>query len=172
MIVIRCNRAEACRCKPVNDMSRLTMYQYYFPPYQAAIDAGVGSVMSSFNVVDGVPASGNRWLLNDLLRQQWGFTGLVASDYTAINEMTLHGMGDEEHAAELALKAGVDMDMVGETYVRFLPKLLAATLLPLTVLAAGNDSVNVDLPLIAKLLVGSRKIGLLAPGAHPLQHRP
>jgi beta-glucosidase len=118
--------AEAGRDYNTADMSRLTMYQYYLPPYQAAVDAGVGSVMSSFNLVDGIPASGNRWLLTDLLRQQWGFTGLVASDYTALNEMTLHGMGDEQRDAELALKAGVDMDMVGETYIRFLPKLLAA----------------------------------------------
>jgi beta-glucosidase len=107
------------------DMSRLTMYQYYLRPYQAAVEAGVGSVMASFNEVEGVPATGNRWLLTDLLRQQWGFQGFVVSDYTAIKEMTLHGMGSEEHDAGLALKAGLDMDMVSEAYVKYLKRLAA-----------------------------------------------
>jgi beta-glucosidase len=117
--------AEAGRDYNPADMSRLTMYQYYLPPYKAAVEAGAGSVMSSFNEVDGVPATGNRWLLTDLLREQWGFKGLVVSDYTAINEMTRHGMGGVERDAELALKAGVDMDMVGEAYVKNLKKLAA-----------------------------------------------
>jgi beta-glucosidase len=107
------------------DMSRLTMFQYYLPPYKAAVDAGVGSVMASFNEVESVPATGNRWLLTDLLRTQWSFQGFVVSDYTAIQEMTQHGMGTVEHDAELALKAGVDMDMVSEAYVNYLKKLVA-----------------------------------------------
>ncbi len=107
------------------DMSRITMFQYYLPPYKAAVDAGVGSVMASFNEVDSVPATGNRWLLTDLLRTQWGFQGFVVSDYTAIQEMTMHGMGDVEQDAELALKAGLDMDMVSEAYVKYLKKLVA-----------------------------------------------
>jgi beta-glucosidase len=107
------------------DMSRLTMYQYYLPPYKAAVDAGVGSVMASFNEVDSIPATGNRWLLTDLLRKQWGFQGFVVSDYTAIQEMTLHGMGGIEQDAELAIKAGLDMDMVSEAYVKYLKKLVA-----------------------------------------------
>jgi beta-glucosidase len=107
------------------DMSRLTMYQFYLPPYKAAVDAGVGSVMASFNEVEGVPATGNRWLLTDLLRTQWGFQGFVVSDYTAIREMTLHGMGGVERDSELALKAGVDMDMVSEAYVKYLKTLVA-----------------------------------------------
>ncbi len=107
------------------DMSRLTMFQYYLPPYKAAVDAGVGSVMASFNEIEGVPASGNRWLLTDLLRTRWGFKGFVVSDYTAIQEMTLHGMGSVEHDAELALKAGIDMDMVSEAYVKYLKNLVA-----------------------------------------------
>ena len=78
-------------------MSRLTMFQYYFPPYKAAVEAGVGSVMMSFNEVEGVPATGNRWLMEDVLRKQWGFKGFVVSDYTAINEMIQHGMGSVEH---------------------------------------------------------------------------
>jgi beta-glucosidase len=107
------------------DMSRLTMYQYYLPPYKAAVEAGAGSVMTSFNEVEGVPATGNRWLVTDLLRKQWGFNGFVVSDYTAINEMTQHGMGGVERDAELALKAGMDMDMVSEAYVKYARKLLA-----------------------------------------------
>jgi beta-glucosidase len=106
------------------DMSRITMYQYYLPPYKAAVDAGVGSVMASFNEVDSIPASANHWLLTDLLRKQWGFQGFVVSDYTAIMEMTAHGMGDFEHDAELALKAGMDMDMVSELYVKYLKSLV------------------------------------------------
>jgi len=107
------------------DMSRLTMYQYYLPPYQAAVAEGAGSVMMSFNEVDGVPATGNKWLITDLLRRQWGFKGFVVSDYTAIKEMTQHGMGTEDHGAELALKAGIDMDMVSEAYLNYLKKLVA-----------------------------------------------
>jgi beta-glucosidase len=107
------------------DMSRLTMYQYYLPPYKAAVEAGVGSVMVSFNEVDGLPATGNRWLITDLLRKQWGFQGFVVSDYTAIQEMTQHGMGAVDRCVELAFKAGVDMDMVSEAYLKYLKNMVA-----------------------------------------------
>jgi len=117
--------AEAGRDYNTADMSRLKMYEYYLPPYRAAVEAGVGSVMSSFNEVDGVPATANHWLLTDLLRTQWGFSGFVVTDYTSINEMSEHGMGDLRKDAELALKAGVDMDMVGETFIDYLPDLVA-----------------------------------------------
>lgn len=116
--------AEAGRDYNPADMSRLTMYQYYLPPYKAAVDAGVGTVMASFNEVDGVPATGNHWLLTDLLRKQWGFKGFVVSDYTAVNEMTMHGMGTPEQDAALALRAGLDMDMVSEAYLTYLKKLV------------------------------------------------
>lgn len=106
------------------DMSRLRMYNEYLPPYKAAIDAGVGSVMSSFNLVEYIPATGNKWLLTDLLRNQWGFKGLVVSDYTAINEMVNHGMGDDKKVSELALNAGLDMDMVGEEYLNYAEQLV------------------------------------------------
>src|SRR5450432_2766323 len=86
--------AEAGREYNTVDMSRIKMFQYYLPPYKAAIDAGAGSMMSSFNEIDGVPATGNRWLLTDLLRNQWKFNGMVVSDYTSLNEMEAHGMGD------------------------------------------------------------------------------
>jgi beta-glucosidase len=101
------------------------MYNDYIPPYKAALDAGAGSAMTSFNVVDAVPATGNRWLLTDLLRNQWRFDGFVVTDYTAINEMVNHGMGDLQEVSALALKAGTDMDMVGEGYLTTLKKSLA-----------------------------------------------
>ena len=110
--------AEAGRDYNSVDMSKQKMFNEYFPPYKAAIDAGVGSVMTSFNDVDGVPASGNKWLLTDLLRNQWGFKGFIVSDYTSINEMVNHGMGDDKKVSELALNAGMDMDMVGEEFLR------------------------------------------------------
>lgn len=99
------------------DMSRWAMYNTYFPPYKAAVDAGVGSVMTSFNVVDGVPASGNKWLMTEVLRNQWGFKGLVVTDYTAINEMINHGIGDLQTVSTMSLNAGSDMDMVGEGFL-------------------------------------------------------
>ena len=101
------------------DMSKEKMFNEYLSPYKAAIDAGVGSVMTSFNDVAGVPASGNKWLLTDLLRKKWGFEGVVVSDYTSINEMVNHGMGDDKKVSELSLNAGMDMDMVGEEFLRF-----------------------------------------------------
>jgi len=116
--------AEAGRDYNSVDMSKIKMFNEYLPPYKAAIDAGVASVMSSFNDVDGVPASGNKWLLTDLLRERWGFDGLVVSDYTSVNEMIAHGMGDLQDVSALALNAGLDMDMVGEGFLTTLGKSL------------------------------------------------
>ena len=116
--------AEAGRDYNSVDMSKVKMFNEYLPPYKAAVDAGVGSVMTSFNDVDGVPASGNKWLLTDLLRKQWGFKGVIVSDYTSINEMVNHGMGDDKKVTELALNAGMDMDMVGEEFLRFAAELV------------------------------------------------
>lgn len=116
--------AEAGRDYNTVDIGRSSMYNYWLPPYKAAVEAGVGSVMTSFNVVDEVPATGNRWLLTDLLRNQWGFKGFVVTDYTAINEMTDHGLGDLQTVSAIALKAGVDMDMVGEGFLSSLKKSL------------------------------------------------
>jgi beta-glucosidase len=109
--------AEAGRDYNTTDMSRIKMYEYYLPPYKAAVDAGTGSVMSSFNEIDGIPATANKWLMTDLLRKQWGFKGFVVTDYTAINEMIEHGMGDLQTVSSLALNAGIDMDMVGEGFL-------------------------------------------------------
>jgi len=122
--------AEAGRDYNTVDMSRRRMYETYLPPYRAAVEAGVGSVMTSFNEVDGIPATGNRWLLTDLLRNEWGFGGMVVTDYTAIKEMTAHGMGDLSKDAELAMNAGVDMDMVDEVYPEYLPRLVASGKIP------------------------------------------
>lgn len=115
---------EAGRDYNTTDMSRMRMYNEYFPPYKAAIDAGAGSAMTSFNDIDGIPASGNHWLLTEVLRNQWGFGGFVVTDYTAINEMTEHGLGDLQTVSALALKAGSDMDMVGEGFLTTLKKSL------------------------------------------------
>ena len=104
------------------DMSKVKMYNQYLPPYQAAVDAGVGSAMTSFNDIDGIPATGNKWLITDLLRKQWGFKGFVVSDYTSVNEMTAHGLGDLQAVSAQALNAGLDMDMVGEGFLTTLKK--------------------------------------------------
>ncbi len=115
---------EAGRDYNTVDMSRQRMYNEYFYPYQAAVDAGVGSVMASFNEVDGVPATGNKWLMTDVLRKQWGFNGFVVTDFTGINEMVDHGIGDLQTVSARALRAGIDMDMVGEGFLTTLKKSL------------------------------------------------
>ncbi|MBG47626.1 MAG: beta-glucosidase BglX [Pseudozobellia sp.] len=104
------------------DMSRTKMYNQYLPVYKAAVDAGVGTAMTSFNDIDGIPASGNKWLITDLLRKQWGFKGMVVSDYTSVNEMTAHGLGSLQDVSALAINAGLDMDMVGEGFLTTLKK--------------------------------------------------
>ena len=116
--------SEAGRDYNTVDMSRIRMYNQYFPPYKAAVEAGVGSVMSSFNTVDYIPATANKWLLTDVLRHQWKFDGFVVTDYGAINEMMNHGMGNQQQVAALALKAGTDMDMCSEAFSATLEKSL------------------------------------------------
>lgn len=107
------------------DMSHLRMYNQYFPPYKAAVDAGVGSVMSSFNLVDGIPATANKWLLTDVLRNQWHFKGFVVTDYGSIGEIMNHGLGNLQNSSVMALKAGTDMDMCSQGFVSTLEKSLA-----------------------------------------------
>jgi len=109
--------SEAGRDYNTVDMSKISMFQDYLPTYKAAFDAGAGSAMSSFNVIDMVPATGNHWLMTELLREQWGFNGFVVTDFTAINEMVHHGLGTLEEVAVKALKAGIDMDMVGQSFI-------------------------------------------------------
>ena len=114
--------AEGGRDYNTTDMSRVRMYNEYFPPYKAAVDAGVASVMMSFNEVDGIPASGNKWLIDNVLRKQWKFNGFVVSDYTGIPEMTNHGVGDAQTVNAMSMNAGVDMDMVGEGFLNTMKK--------------------------------------------------
>ncbi|MDD3078744.1 MAG: beta-glucosidase BglX [Paludibacter sp.] len=105
------------------DMSKRVFLDAYLPPYKSAIDAGAMSVMTSFNELDGVPATANKYLMTDLLRNQLGFKGFVVTDYTAINELVNHGVAaNEAEAGLLAVKAGVDMDMQGEVYFKYLKK--------------------------------------------------
>lgn len=117
--------SEAGRDYNTVDMSRLRMYNEYFAPYKAAVEAGVGSVMTSFNLVDGIPATANAWLVNDVLRKQWGFDGFVVTDYASIHEMTTHGVGDLASSSARALRAGTDMDMVGKGFIGTLEQSLA-----------------------------------------------
>ena len=116
--------AEAGRDYNATDMSLHRMYNEYLPPYKAAIDAGAASVMTSFNDINGVPATANKWLLTDVLRQQWGFDGMVVTDYTAVNELIAHGLGDLKEVSARSLNAGVDMDMVGEGFLTTLKQSL------------------------------------------------
>src|SRR5450432_838330 len=118
--------AEAGRDYNTTDMSRLRMFNEYLPPYKAAVDAGAGSVMASFNEVDGVPATANKFLMTDVLRKQWKFKGFVVTDYTGVNEMIEHGIGDLQTVSARALNAGIDMDMVGEGFLTTLKKSLKA----------------------------------------------
>lgn len=117
--------SEAGRDYNTVDMSRLRMYNEYFAPYKAAVEAGVGSVMTSFNLVDGIPATANVWLVNDVLRKQWGFDGFVVTDYASINEMATHGVGDLASSSARALRAGTDMDMVAKGFIGTLEQSLA-----------------------------------------------
>src|SRR5690606_17883431 len=116
--------AESGRDYNTTDMSLHRMYNEYLPPYKAAIDAGAWTVMASFNDINGVPATANKWLLTDVLRKQWGFNGMVVTDYTGINELVDHGLGDLQTVSALALKAGIHMDMVGEGFLTTLKKSL------------------------------------------------
>ncbi|WP_460124774.1 beta-glucosidase BglX [Pseudomonas sp. H3_G09] len=107
------------------DMSPVKMYQDYLPPYRAAIDAGAGGVMVALNSINGIPATANTWLMNDLLRKDWGFKGLAVSDHGAIFELIKHGVArDGREAAKLAIKAGIDMSMNDTLYGKELPGLL------------------------------------------------
>lgn len=116
--------AEAGRDYNTVDMSHIRMYNQYFPPYEAAVKAGAGSVMTSFNIVDYIPATANKWLIDDVLRHQWNWNGFVVTDYGAIGEITQHGLGDLQQASVLALKAGTDMDMCAEGYIKTLAQSL------------------------------------------------
>jgi beta-glucosidase len=113
------------------DVSDRTLREIYLPPFRAAVDAGVGSIMSSFNEIAGVPSTANRWLLTTLLRDEWRFPGFVVSDWTSIAELQQHGVaGSRAEAGKLALEAGVDMDMVSRIYLEDLPALVRSGRIP------------------------------------------
>ena len=116
--------SEAGRDYNTVDMSRQRMMNEYMYPYQAGIEAGAGSVMAAFNEVDGIPATGNAWLMDTLLRKKWHFDGFVVTDYTGLNEMVDHGIGDTLQAAVQAIRAGIDMDMVSEGFINELKQAL------------------------------------------------
>ncbi len=141
---------EAGRDYNTVDMSKIRMYNEYLPPYKAAIDAGVGTVMASFNEIDGIPATGSKWLLTDLLRDEWGFNGFVVTDYTAIEEMMYHGVGDFQQVSAQALKAGSDMDMVSGGFLNTLQK---------SVQEGKVSEATVDAA-VKRILVAKYKLGL------------
>jgi len=117
--------AEGGRDYNAVDMSLHRMFETYLPPYEAAVRAGAATVMTSFNTLNGVPATANTWLFQDLLRKQWGFQGFIVTDYTSIKELEPHNVAaDDTHAGLLAMKASVDMDMQSEIYLKELPKLV------------------------------------------------
>ena len=117
--------AEGGRDYNTTDVSENTLREIYFPPFKAAVDAGVGTLMSSFNSLNGVPASANPFTLTKVLRQEWNFDGFVVSDYTSVRELINHGVAaNEEEAAALALNAGIDMEMVSRSFNQFGPQLL------------------------------------------------
>ena len=124
--------AEAGREYNTVDVSERTVRDIYLPPFKAAVDAGAGSIMSAFNEIGGVPSSANPWLTNTVLRGEWGFDGLVVSDWTSIAELIPHGIAaTRADAGRLALAAGVDMDMVSQIYLDSLPALVQSGRVPI-----------------------------------------
>ena len=127
--------AEAGRDYNTTDVSERALREIYFPPFKAAVEAGVGTFMSAFNDIDGTPASANPFTLSTVLRGEWKFDGLVVSDYTSVLELMKHGVAaDEAEAARKALTAGVDMEMVSRLYGRHLPALVKQGALPVPVI--------------------------------------
>jgi beta-glucosidase len=126
--------AEAGREYNETEISERTMREVYLPPFKAAVDAGVASLMSAFNDISGVPASGNAWLTDTVLRREWGFSGFVVSDWTSVAELINHGVaGSQAEAGRRALTAGVDMDMQSSIYVDSLAALVRSNRIPIAV---------------------------------------
>jgi len=134
------------------DMSRQRMFNEYFEPYKAAVDAGAGSVMTSFNLVDGVPATANRWLVTDVLRDRWGFGGFVVTDYASIAEIANHGVAQLPEASVMSLKAGTDMDMVSDGFAGTLKDALAK----------GSVSMNEIDTAVRRILEAKYRLGLFS----------
>jgi len=126
--------AEAGREYNETEISERTMREIYLPPFKAAVDAGVASVMSAFNDIAGVPSSGNAWLTDTVLRREWGFKGFVVSDWTSVAELMQHGIaGSQAEAGRRALTAGVDMDMQSGIYIDALAALVRSNRIPMAV---------------------------------------
>ena len=133
------------------DMSKRSLYEWYLPPYKAAVRAGVTTLMTAFNEISGVPCSSDKWLLSDLLRTDWGFRGFVVSDYTSINELIPHGVAkDSAQAAMLAINAGLDMDMQGSIYLKNLKNLINSG-------KVSEETVNKS---VKRVLIAKYKLGL------------
>jgi len=134
------------------DISKRALLETYLPPFQAAAEAGVGSIMTSFNEVAGVPMHAHAELVRDVLRKAWGWNGVVVSDYTGIKELLVHGVAaDRAQAAELALRATIDVDMISEAYLRDLPALVRAGRVPVSLVDAS----------VRRVLTAKAQLGLL-----------
>src|SRR5881275_2140120 len=143
--------AEGGRDYNTVDLSERTLREVYLPPYHAAIAAGAGSVMTSFNEIGGIPSHANRWLVTTLLRDEWKFSGFVVSDWTGVEELRNHGVaGSRADAGKVALEAGVDMDMVSRIYLEDLPALVRAGRIPITTVDAA----------VRRVLAAKRALGL------------
>lgn len=133
------------------DMSERSLFEWYLPVYKAAVDAGAGSVMTSFNEIAGVPSTSNKWLLTDLLRDKWKFNGFVVTDYGSINELIPHGVAaDQAQAAELSINAGVDMDMQGSAFLNVIDSLVKLK-------RVSEETVNTA---VRRILIAKYKLGL------------
>src|SRR3989442_6571681 len=131
--------AEAGREYNTTEITERTMLEIYLPPFKAAVDAGVASLMSAFNDIAGVPSSGNAWLTDTVLRREWGFNGFVVSDWTSVAELINHGVAaGPSEAGRRALTAGVDMDMQSSIYVDSLPALVRANRVPMAVVGLAG----------------------------------
>ena len=143
--------AQAGRDYHTVNMGEDELRNVYLPPFKAAVDAGVETFMTAFNEINGVPATGNKFIFRDILRDEWGFNGFVVTDYTAINELVPHGFAENEmHAAEIAIKAGIDLDMMSGAYKSYLEKLV------------HENKISVDLINNAcrRILISKFKLGL------------
>ena len=133
------------------DMSERSLFEWYLPVYQAAMDAGAGSVMTSFNEIAGVPSTSNKWLLTDLLRDKWKFDGFIVTDYGSINELIQHGVAsDPAHAAELSINAGVDMDMQGSAFLNEIAALVKSN-------KVSEETID---NAVRRILIAKYKLGL------------
>src|SRR6266581_2486590 len=149
--------AEGGRDYNTVDVSERTLREIYLPPYRAGVDAGAGSIMTSFNEIGGIPSHANRWLVTTLLRGEWKFPGFVVSDWTGVEELRNHGVaGSRTDAGEVALESGVDMDMVSGIYLEDVPALVRAGRIPVATVDAA----------VRRILAAKAALGLFADPYH------